>query len=66
MQDVDMESVDSCEYHPDDLDLEEPMARMTNITLEQTPNSVPCIKLSATSYIKEFNGRDLNEDRAKI
>ena len=64
MPDVYMESVDSCEYDPDDLDLEDPMARMANTTLVQAPNLVPCINLSATVDLKEINGRDLDEDRA--
>ena len=51
-----MESVGSCEYDPDDLDLEEIPARMANTTMIQGLNVVPHIKLSATLDLKEFNG----------
>ena len=33
LSDVDMESVGSCEYDPDDLELEETSARMANATM---------------------------------
>ena len=60
-----MESVGSREYDPDDLDLEEIPARMANTTMIQGLNVVPHIKLSATLDLKEFNGRHLDEDRAR-
>ncbi|CAH0474366.1 unnamed protein product [Peronospora belbahrii] len=52
MTDVEMESVGSCEYDPDHKDLDGPLARMANAALEQVPNMVPRIKLSATSDLK--------------
>ncbi|CAH0481087.1 unnamed protein product [Peronospora belbahrii] len=55
----------SCEYDPDDMDLDGPLARMANATLGQVPNMVPRIKLSATSDLKEFHGEDHDEDQAR-
>ncbi|CAI5721616.1 unnamed protein product [Peronospora farinosa] len=65
MTDVDMESVGSCEFDPDNMDLRGPQSMMENAALGQMPNMVPRIKLSATSDLKEFNGRDQDEDRAR-
>ena len=56
-----MESAGSCEYEPDDLDLGGSPARMANDTIEQGLNVVPHIKPSATSDLKDFNGRDLDD-----
>ncbi|CAI5705396.1 unnamed protein product [Peronospora effusa] len=65
MTDVDMESVGSCEFDPDNMDLRGPQSMMANAALGQIPNMVPRIKLSATSDLKEFHGRDQDEDRAR-
>ena len=65
MTDVEMESVGTCEYDPDDMDLEGPFARIAMATAGQMPNMIPRIKLAATSDLKEFHGRDQDEDRAR-
>ena len=65
MSDVDMESVSLCEYDLDDLDPEETPARIANATVGHGLNVLPRIKISATSDLKEFSGRDLDEDRAR-
>ena len=65
MTDVDMESVGSCEFDPDNMDFRGPQSMMANAALGQIPNMVPRIKLSATSDLKEFHGRDQDEDRAR-
>ena len=62
MPDVEMESVESCKYDPDDLDLEGRLAQMANATLGQATHIIPRIKLSATTDLKEFHGRDDDED----
>ena len=38
---------------------------MVNAALGEIPNMVSRIKLSATSDLKEFHGRDQDEDRAR-
>ena len=48
-----MESVGSCEYDPDDLDLEETPARMENNTMGQGLSMAPLIRLSTTLDLKE-------------
>ncbi|CAH0522647.1 unnamed protein product [Peronospora belbahrii] len=63
--DAEMESVGSCEYNPDDMDLDGPLARMANATLGQMSNMASRIKLSATSDLKEFHGKDQDEDRSR-
>ena len=63
--DVEMESVGTCEYDPDDMDLEGPLARMATAAMGQMSNMVPRIKIAATSYLKELHGRDQDEDRAR-
>uniref|UniRef100_A0AAV1V0F1 Uncharacterized protein n=1 Tax=Peronospora matthiolae TaxID=2874970 RepID=A0AAV1V0F1_9STRA len=65
MSDVDMESIGTCEYDPDDMDLEGPLARMATATVGQFPNMVPRIKLAAKSDLKDFHGRDQSEFRAR-
>ncbi|CAH0475314.1 unnamed protein product [Peronospora belbahrii] len=65
MTDEEMESVGLCEYDPDDMDLDGPLARMANATLGQVPNMVPRIKLLATSDLKKFHGTDQDEDQAR-
>ena len=50
---------------PDDLDLEGRLAQMANATLGQAAHVIPRIKLSATTDLKEFHGRDDDEDRAR-
>ena len=65
MTDVEMESVGTCEYDPDDMDLGESPARMATATMGQMPNMIPRIKLAATSDLKDFHGRDQDEDRAR-
>ena len=65
MTDVEMESVGTCEYDPDDMDLEGPLARMATAAMGQMSNMVPRIKIAATSDLKEFQGRDQDEDRAR-
>ncbi|GMF16261.1 unnamed protein product [Phytophthora fragariaefolia] len=74
-QDVEMESVRSpdqpitaWEYDPDDLDLGRParatVATTTTITSGQATN-VPRIRVSAMPELKEFSGKDGDEDRAR-
>ena len=64
MSDVEMESLGSCEFDPDDMELEGPLKKVANAALGQGTAMVPRIKLSATSDLKEFHGRDQDEDRA--
>ena len=52
---LDMESFDSCEYDPKELDLEKSPVRIDNATMRQGPLMVSRIKISATSDINEFN-----------
>ncbi|CAI5713846.1 unnamed protein product [Peronospora effusa] len=66
MTDVDMESVGSCEFDPDNMDLRGPQSMMAVAALGQIPNVVPRIRLSAISDLKEFHGRGQDEDRARI
>ncbi|POM68044.1 Hypothetical protein PHPALM_15842 [Phytophthora palmivora] len=74
-RDVDMESVGSLdrhpslhEYDPDDLDLDPPR-RVTVASASATTTgrstSVPRIRVSAMSELKEFAGREGDEDRAR-
>uniref|UniRef100_A0AAV1UCC3 Uncharacterized protein n=1 Tax=Peronospora matthiolae TaxID=2874970 RepID=A0AAV1UCC3_9STRA len=65
MTDVEMESVGTCEYDPDDMYLKGPLARMATATVGQMPNMVPRIELAATSDLKDFHGNDQDEDRAR-
>ncbi|CAI5711481.1 unnamed protein product [Peronospora effusa] len=65
MTDVDMEFVGSCEFDPDNVDLRGPQSMMANAALGNIPNMFAHIKLSATSDLKEFHGRDQDEDRAR-
>lgn len=60
-----MESVGSCGYDPDELDLEEAPARMANATLGQALNVVPRIKLSLISDLKELDRRYQNDERVR-
>ncbi|ETI40149.1 hypothetical protein L914_13840 [Phytophthora nicotianae] len=68
-QDVDMESVgsDHGEYDPDDLDL--PASRQATIATAATttglPAITPCIRVSAMLELKEFAGKDDDENRAR-
>ena len=62
---VEMELVGTCEYDPDDMDLEGPLARMATAAVGQMSNIVPRIKIAATSDLKEFHGRDRDEDRER-
>uniref|UniRef100_A0AAV1TKZ4 Uncharacterized protein n=1 Tax=Peronospora matthiolae TaxID=2874970 RepID=A0AAV1TKZ4_9STRA len=61
MTDVEMESVGTCEYDLDDMDLEGPLARMATSTVGQMPR----IKLAAKPDLKRFHGRNQDEDRAR-
>ncbi|CAI5706020.1 unnamed protein product [Peronospora farinosa] len=67
--DVDMESVGSThdEYDPDDLTFPMISARATvaAATAGGPPTVVPHIRVSASSDLKEFSGRDHDEDRAR-
>ena len=63
--DVEMESVGTCEYDPDDMDLKGPAARIATAAAGQIPGMIPRIKLAATSDLKEFHGRNQDEDRAR-
>ncbi|GMF14949.1 unnamed protein product [Phytophthora fragariaefolia] len=73
-QDLEMESVGSpdrpttaWEYDPDDLDLGRPARATTATTTATTSNqaiSTPRIRVSAMSELKEFAGKDGDEDRA--
>ncbi|CAI5706521.1 unnamed protein product [Peronospora effusa] len=67
--DVDMESVGSThdEYDPDDLAFPMTSARATvaTATAGGPPTVVPHIRVSASSDLKEFSGRDHDEDRAR-
>ncbi|GMF62248.1 unnamed protein product [Phytophthora fragariaefolia] len=74
-QDVEMESVGSpdqpttaWEYDPNDLDLGRParatVATTTTTTINQAINT-PRIRVSAMSELKEFAGKDGDEDRAR-
>ena len=65
MTDVEMESVGTCEYDLDDMDLEGPLARMATTAVGQMSNMVSRIKIAATSDVKKFHGRDQDEDRAR-
>ena len=49
MSEVDIESVGSCEYDSDDLNMEENPARVANATTGKRLNTVPRIRLSAKS-----------------
>ena len=60
-----MESVGTCEYDPDDMDLEGPAARIATAAAGHIPGMIPRIKLAATSDLKEFHGRNQDEDRAR-
>ncbi|CAH0479777.1 unnamed protein product [Peronospora belbahrii] len=64
MTKVEMESVGLREFDPDytwtSMD-----HWHANATLGQVPNMVSRIKLSATSDLKEFHGKDQDEDRAR-
>ncbi|ETM41083.1 hypothetical protein L914_13119 [Phytophthora nicotianae] len=68
-QDVDMESVgsDHGEYDPDDLDL--PASRQATVATATTATGLPAItpriRVSAMSELKEFLGKDDDEDRAR-
>ncbi|CAI5725209.1 unnamed protein product [Peronospora effusa] len=67
--DVDMESVGSThdEYDPDDLTFPMTSARATvaTATAGGPPTVVPHIRVLASSDLKEFSGRDHDEDRAR-
>uniref|UniRef100_A0AAV1U8M3 Uncharacterized protein n=1 Tax=Peronospora matthiolae TaxID=2874970 RepID=A0AAV1U8M3_9STRA len=65
MTDVEMESVVTCEYDPENMDLEGPLTRMATATVEQLPNMAPLIKLGAASDLKDFYGRHQIEDQAR-
>ena len=58
MTDVEMESVGTCEYDPDDMDLAVSPARMATAAVGQMSNMVSRIKIAATSDLKEIHGRD--------
>ena len=62
---MEIESVGTCEYDPDDMDLEGPAAIIATAAAGQIPGMIPRIKLAATSDLKEFHGRDQDEDRAR-
>ncbi|GMF19285.1 unnamed protein product [Phytophthora fragariaefolia] len=74
-QDVEMESVGSpdqpttaWEYDPDDLDLGRPARASVATTTATTANqaiNTPRIPVSAMSELKEFAGKDGDEDRAR-
>ncbi|POM66192.1 Hypothetical protein PHPALM_17989 [Phytophthora palmivora] len=74
-RDVDMESVGSTdrhpnlhEYDPDDLDLDPPRraaVASASATTTGRSTSVPRIRVSAMSELKEFTGKEVNEDRAR-
>ncbi|POM74699.1 LOW QUALITY PROTEIN: Hypothetical protein PHPALM_8302 [Phytophthora palmivora] len=74
-QDVDMESVGSPdqhpnlhEYDPDDLDLDPPRraaVASTSATTTGRSTSVPRIRVSAMSELKDFAGKEGDEDRAR-
>ncbi|POM64180.1 Hypothetical protein PHPALM_20326 [Phytophthora palmivora] len=74
-RDVDMESVESSdrhpsphEYDPDDLDLDPPRraaVASASATTTGRSTSVPRIQVSAMSELKEFAGREGDEDRAR-
>ncbi|ETN14359.1 hypothetical protein PPTG_22236 [Phytophthora nicotianae INRA-310] len=56
---------DHGEYDPDDLDL--PASRQSTVataaTTTRLPTFTPCIRVSAMSELKEFSGKDDDEDR---
>ncbi|KAE9283449.1 hypothetical protein PF001_g22846 [Phytophthora fragariae] len=73
-QDVEMESVESPtqfpppgEYDPDDLDLGQPAhaAIATTTKTARTSTGASCLRVSAMSELKEFSGKDGDEDRAR-
>ncbi|KAE9077486.1 hypothetical protein PF002_g18841 [Phytophthora fragariae] len=73
-QDVEMESVESPtrfpppgEYDPDDLDLGQPAraAIATTPTTARTSTGASSLRVSAMSELKEFSGKDGDEDRAR-
>ena len=67
--DVDMESVGSShgEYDPDDLDFPVTPTRATVATATSggPPTVIPHIRVPASSDLKEFTGKDHDEDRAR-
>ena len=69
LSDVDMESVKSAKYHydPDDLDLG--MARRAHMASAQAfdadSGAITRVRMSATSELKDFTGRDADEDQAR-
>ncbi|KAE9274615.1 hypothetical protein PF008_g29549 [Phytophthora fragariae] len=74
-QDVDMESVGSYhgsqnEFDPDDLSIDTPR-RAVLASAEASPGSttstpsIPRVRMSAISELKEFSGKDNDEDRAR-
>ncbi|KAE9177643.1 hypothetical protein PF004_g25716 [Phytophthora fragariae] len=73
-QDMEMESVESPtrfpppgEYDPDDLDLGQPAhaAIATTTTTARTSIGASRLRVSAMSELKEFSGKDGDEDRAR-
>ncbi|KAE8967210.1 hypothetical protein PR001_g28173 [Phytophthora rubi] len=72
VQDVDMESVGSHhdlqnEFDPDDLSIDTPRrasAEASPGSATSTP-SIPRVRMSAISELKEFSGKDNDEDRAR-
>ena len=54
MTDVEMESAGTCEYDPDDMDLEGPLERMATAATGQMSNMVSRVKIVATSDLKNF------------
>ncbi|KAE8952387.1 hypothetical protein PR003_g34428, partial [Phytophthora rubi] len=73
-RDVEMESVESPtrfpppgEYDPDDLDLGQPAraAIVTTTTTARTSTGASRLRVSAMSELKEFSGKDGDEDRAR-
>ncbi|ETP04580.1 hypothetical protein F441_18683, partial [Phytophthora nicotianae CJ01A1] len=71
-QDVEMESVGSLDHHllpneydPDDLDLIAPRRAAVATTSTAKATIAPRIRVSAMSELKEFSGKDGDEDRAR-